>query len=274
MPTITIDTVRCTSCGTCIAVCPLRVLHFDADNMPVYIPGGDDRCIICGHCEAVCPSEALDLADQRLQPDHYSDGGFPVAKELLATQVRMRRSIRQFNEQPVPRSSIEELLEVVRFAPTGTNSQQLHWLIIYNRQELLRLTGFVVDWMRHLIATDHPLTTRFNLAGMIKAFEKGNDPICRNAPHLVLVHADASRPVNQVDGIIALTQFDLLAPSFGIGCCWGGFFQYACEGWPPLRDALGLPASHRTIYAMMIGTPVLRFQRPPKRNHAAISWIG
>ncbi len=274
MPTITITQKNCTRCGSCLHVCPVRILHFEsAQGPPCYIPGGQGRCILCGHCEAVCPTDALSLTDERLAPALQTEHLFPLSRTALSDQFSMRRSIRHFMETPVQRETLQDLLDLVRYAPSGTNSQQIQWLVIHSRDQVQRLTAHVADWMRHLLQQGHPIAERFNLAGMIKAYEKGNDPICRHAPHIIIAHADANRAINQVDGIIALTHVDLAAPSFGLGCCWAGFFQYACEGWPPLQEALGLPTGHQTIYALLVGTPAIQYQRPPKRNHGIVRWL-
>jgi len=88
----------------------------------------------------------------------------------------------------------------------------------------------------------------------------------------VLTHARQDLSLGRVDGLIALSYLDLAAPAYGIGSCWAGYFQYACEGWQPLRDALGLPEGDQPIYAMLLGRPAVRYQRPPKRTFANVSW--
>lgn len=272
MPTLKVHHADCTCCGECAATCPLRIIRLPEGSFPRFCDDGAERCIICGHCEAVCPTGAITIDDPRLDPTTHPALHAPIPREQFAQHLRMRRSIRRFSPEPVARETLQELLDLMRYAPTGMNSQQVHWLVVYDTDELRRLSGLVVDWMRHLASQPASAELGFNFEGMIKSWDKGNDPISRNAPHLVLTHAHKDFPVGRADGLIALSYLDLAAPAYGIGTCWAGYFQYACEGWQPLRDALGLPEGHQSSYAMLLGKPAVQYQRPPKRNYGNISW--
>jgi NAD-dependent dihydropyrimidine dehydrogenase PreA subunit len=48
---------NCTSCGTCVELCPTDVFEFGAGNVPVIARQAD--CQTCYLCEAHCPSDAL-----------------------------------------------------------------------------------------------------------------------------------------------------------------------------------------------------------------------
>ncbi|MDK9716807.1 MAG: nitroreductase family protein [Trichlorobacter sp.] len=272
MPILKVNHADCTCCGECAATCPVRIIRLPEGSFPRFCDDGAERCIICGHCEAVCPTAAIAVDDPRLDPTTYPALHAPIPKEQLAHHLRMRRSIRRFKPEPVERETLQELLDLMRYAPTGMNCQELQWMVIYDTAELRRLSGLVVDWMRHLVRQNAPAGLKVNFEGMIKSWEKGNDPISRKAPRLVLPHAHKDFPLGTVDGLIALSYLDLAAPAYGIGTCWAGYFQYARESWQPLRDALGLPEGHQPAYAMLLGKPAVSYQRPPKRNFGNVVW--
>lgn len=272
MPTLKVNHANCTCCGECAATCPLRIIRLPDGNFPRFCDDGPDRCIICGHCEAVCPTGAINLCDPRLDPAVYPATQPAIPQEQFAQHLRMRRSIRRFNPDPVKRKTLQELLDLMRYAPTGINNQEMHWLVVYDTTELQRLSGMVVDWMRHLLSQPGPGVPTVNFEGLIKSWDKGNDPISRNAPHLVLTHTHQDFSLGKVDGLIALSYLDLAAPAYGIGTCWAGYFQYACENWQPLRDAIKLPEGHQPAYAMLLGRPAVSYQRAPKRNYGNIVW--
>ena len=52
-----IDKSKCISCGTCIAICPVSAISYDADNKAVIDKA---KCINCGACKASCPVNAID----------------------------------------------------------------------------------------------------------------------------------------------------------------------------------------------------------------------
>lgn len=261
----------CVGCGECVATCPLRIIRLHG-GYPMFVNNGPERCIICGHCEAVCPVAAITIRDPRLDQTRYAADYPPLPKEQFAHHLRMRRSIRRFVPQPVNKQLLQELLELMRYAPTGANRQEIKWLVVYDTAEVRRLTGLVVEWLRYLVEQGTPLALMINAQGMIKSWLKGHDPICRNAPHLLIPYADQHEVVGKVDGIIALSYLDLAAPVYGLGTCWGGYFQMACEEWPPLLAALGLPDGHLPLYAMMLGQPDVRYHRPPQRNRGDVTW--
>lgn len=54
-----VDTVRCTGCGDCVAVCPAECLAL-AGRLP-WLPRPLD-CLSCTVCELVCPTQAIRMA--------------------------------------------------------------------------------------------------------------------------------------------------------------------------------------------------------------------
>lgn len=272
MSKLAINSQRCTRCGLCATACPLGIIRLSAGEQPHYVADGATRCIICGHCVAVCPSAAVEIEDARLDPAVYETGEAEIAPERLAAYLRMRRSVRNYLDTPVDRDTIERLLDIVRYAPTSGNSQSIRWLVIHNTGEVRRLTGLAVDWMRTIMVSDAPINAYFNFEGIIRSWDKGNDPVCRKAPHLVVAYGHRESLVAGTDAIIALAHLEIAAPSFGLGTCWAGFFQMAATRWEPLQRALDLPADHLPVHAMMLGYPLLRYQRPPKRNPLTVAW--
>lgn len=170
------------------------------------------------------------------------------------------------------RVTIEQIMEIVRYAPSGRNRQDVQWLMIHDTREVRRLTAMAVDWMRETAGSGNPLAVRYNLSGMIHAWEEGRDHVCHNAPHLALAHAWENNQVARTNAVIAVAHLDIVAPAFGLGVCWGGIFMQAVGNWKPLREALDMPSGHASVHCLMLGYPAVCYQRPPKRNPASIFW--
>jgi len=274
MDPIIIDIDLCTGCGICTKLCPYGIPATQGDGeQPSVNPATAPYCSRCGHCEAICPEGAINV--------NYPGAG-PVADDVpdqpditpgqLAKLVMMRRSIRDYRGESVPRETLEKLFNIIRYAPTGMNGQSVHWLVIRNPDEVRRLSGRVIDWAREVRETqpDNPLVPALTL--LIEAWESGTDPICHGAPHLVIAHGRKDNPVSFIDAIIALTHLDLAAPVFDLGTCWAGFMQIGLDAAPDLMRELGLPEGHKSHYAMMLGYPKYSFQRVPKRDPAKVTW--
>lgn len=272
MSELSVNEQTCTLCSLCASICPWRIIALPDGGFPRYLDKGAERCNLCGHCEAVCPVGAIAVNDPRLDQTVCASGAWDIHPERLGAYLRMRRSIRRYRDEPVARSVIEQLMDIVRFAPTGRNRQDVRWLIIHDTKEVRRLTAMAIDRMRETGAAGSPLAARFNVPGMVRAWEEGRDPLCQHAPHLIIGYAHEDNPVAGTNAIIALAHLEIIAPAFGLGACWGGIFMFAVNSFESLKAVLDLPPGHAPIHCMMLGYPAIRYQRPPKRNPADIVW--
>ncbi len=273
MNLLSVNPDKCKGDGICRDVCPVKVIEFkNKDDFPGMVDGGDELCIRCGHCVAVCPHEAINHVAMK------TEDCVPIRKELMLGPqqiehfLRARRSIRNYQKKEVDRQVLTSLIDLARFAPSGHNHQPVHWLVIYDRKEVLRLAGLVIDWMHSLIKAESPLVAAMHIDSVIAEWEAGTDRICRGAPHVIVAHAQKEERTAPAASIIALTYLELAAFAFGLGACWAGYFNAAASLWPPMHKALKLPQGHASFGAMMVGHPKYKYQRLPLRNEAKITW--
>ncbi len=268
-----IDESKCKRDGICAAECPMRLLEIkDTSLPPTPIEEAEERCIRCGHCVAVCPHGAFSLSDMRPGDCPPVNKGQLPDIEQTEHFLRSRRSIRTYLDREVEREKLARLIDIARYAPTGTNSQQVKWLVINSREGVKDLAGKVIDLIKHMIREKHPMADSYRLPLFVKAWDEGTDRISRGAPSLVIVHAPAEYALARVDCAIALTFLDLAAPSLGLGTCWAGFFMLAVSQWPPVKQALALPEGNDCFGAMMIGYPKYTYRRLPLRKEPDIAW--
>ncbi len=272
MALFTADPSRCARDGACVAECPVRIVDLQpADPAPSVPAEAEEFCRHCGHCVAVCPHGAIVCGDMRPDQMDAAPVEWPLGPEEAGRVLRARRSVRTYTAQAVERATLGTLIDVARFAPSGSNRQPVHWLVVHNGAEVRRLAGFVVDWMRAGLAAQAPAAQR-NTRRFLGLWDAGTDVICRGAPHLVVATAAADPPASATDCIIAMTYLEIAAPAFGLGACWAGFFMAAARQWAPLRQALDLPADHVPYGAMMLGYPRYRYHRLPLRNAPRVTW--
>jgi nitroreductase len=186
--------------------------------------------------------------------------------------LRSRRSIRNYKDKPVERDKLNKLIQVSGYAPSASNARPVHFLVIENKTEIRRLSGLVVDWMRMTIKEDPTSSYAPHFGRAVTFWDRGKDPICRNAPHLIVAHAAESSRMAQVDCILALAYAELIAPVLGLGATWAGYMMNATISYPPLVEALNLPKGHKCFGIMMVGYPKLKFVRVPLRNPPAVAW--
>jgi nitroreductase/NAD-dependent dihydropyrimidine dehydrogenase PreA subunit len=275
MSLVTIDASKCKGDAHCVASCPYQLLQLpEGSKTPRPVEGLAATCIRCGHCVAACPHEALlhqeiPLSEcPRLQPELAVS--FAQAEQLL----RSRRSTRSYRERPVERETLAKLVDLAHFAPTGSNAQQVRWVVLHSPAAVKELTRHVIDMMKGMIEQKHPLTQSYPLDQLVGAWALGLDLVTYRAPALVIASAPKDYPLGAVDCTSALTYLDLAAPTLGLGTCWAGFMMLAERWYPPLKQAIAhlLPEGHACHGIMMVGYTKLRYHRLPKRNPVEIIW--
>jgi len=273
MSLFTIDPKLCKRDGICVEECPARIIEIGKNgDFPSPVEKAEEICIHCGHCVAVCPHGALSLKTMR------PGDCFPIRKETLprfestVEFLKSRRSIRAYKENPVKRGTLLTLIDVARYAPSGSNSQPVHWLLIEDKKEVKRLAALVIDWMRLMVKENPEVAVAGRFDRIVQAWDEGIDRIFRGAPHVVVAFGLKTLPAAQPACIIALTYIELAAYAMGLGPCWAGYFMRASQSFSPLIRALDLPEDHQVFGAMMIGYPKHHYYRIPLKDEPKITW--
>ncbi len=266
MAFVTVLEERCSRCGLCARACPVGIIDL-ANGFPGSIEKIEKGCITCGHCVAACPSAALKHC--RMTPEECP----PLASfwrlnpGQMEQLIKGRRSIRRYQPDPVERCVLERVFDMVRYAPTGGNSQTVQWLVMSDSKEIRRLSATVIEWLRLLVAEGVP-----GVKGLVKSWEMGEDPILRNAPNLVIAYGAANDAMAKYSSLIALTTLELVSLSFGLGACWAGFLHHAANNSLEVYGALGLPQGNQMHGGMMVGYPDFEYARIPARKPAQVIW--
>ncbi|WP_135611802.1 nitroreductase family protein [Methanococcoides sp. AM1] len=273
MNVISIEPELCTNCEICVEICPMSIILPPKEGGTPYSPeDAATYCAKCGHCEVFCPEGAIstlfDSTYYQLEDDEFPS----IDPSELGKYMVMRRSIRSYRDESVDTGTIEKILDISRYAPSGMNKQPVHWTIVHDPEEVKTITGLSIEWMREVVASeeDHPLKPL--MPGLISSYEMGVDPICRGAPHLVIAHTPSDNPTGYTDSIIALSWFELAAQAFELGTCWAGFLAIAAASYKPLMDELELPQGHVVQYSMMFGYPEHEVKGIPGREPARVTW--
>lgn len=260
MSQIVIDKNLCKRDGACIAVCPPRTLVLGEDGYPEEI--SDSRCILCGHCVAVCSCDAL--THSGLPVEEF----LPVSKEVPTPEVMdgflmSRRSVREFKNRPVSKDTLEALLDVARRAPTASNSQKLHWIVV---NDFAKVHALSKETIRGLRSFGFSPT-------MLELWDNGYDFVLRGAPSLVVACAPADYEWGKQDCAIALTFLELAAESRGLGVCWAGYLTRVAGAHAALREALSVPEGYAVCGCLMIGEGKYAYRKVPSRKPLSVEWI-
>jgi len=206
-----------------------------------------------------------------------------VSREQIAHLLMSRRTHRAYEDRHIPRETIEELIDVARYGPSGHNTQLPRWLVISDKEEIRRLGQTVIDFMKDNKEPNPEHSYPWDYRGtdsdvIIDLWEKGEDSVFRGAPHLVILYGFNFIKdffVGREQAAIRLVYLELSAIPYGIRTVWNGFFIAAIEMYPPAREAVGrlLPDGFEVFDSMSIGYPKNVYRRIPLRNKADITWL-
>jgi nitroreductase/NAD-dependent dihydropyrimidine dehydrogenase PreA subunit len=273
MEFLQINTDLCLQDGHCAEECPARIITMNGGSKyPEAIEGAEENCIKCGHCVAICPNGAISVKDIRQEDCTPIKKDFEISANQVGQLIKSRRSIRSYKSKKVDKAILESLIEIARYAPTGSNGQQVEWLAINSPEKVNQCASATIDFLKNAEKTGHPIKDRFNLASIISRWESGHDVILRNAPALIVVHAPRKNGSAMIDCTIALSYLDLAASAFGLGGCWAGYFMVASSQSPEIAKSLNLPEGNIPMGALMIGYPKFKYHRIPPRNVAKVIW--
>ena len=274
MNLFSIDEEKCKKDGICAAECPFSLIDFqDNDKVPQPFDYAEAVCINCGHCVSVCPHGAL--THKNLAPQDCLQVDMKRIPDIEQTEhfMRYRRSIRNYKDKAVEKEKIEKLIHIASHAPSPHNTQPVNWQVINGKEKVRELSSHVIDWMKSILKAQPDQGKLLHLDKITDAWDMGLDFVSRSAPALILVNGGNSNPFADSSCKIALTFFDLSAPSLGLGSCWNGYFSMAAISWEPLQKALRFADGITNYGTLMLGYPKYQYYRMPNRNTPDITWI-
>jgi len=264
-----IDDALCTRCRECVKDCPGRVIVQEGNAVPEIPADNAGNCIGCQHCLAICPTGALSILGKHPSGSLELAGAKLPSADETDMLVRSRRSVRRFKPENVERSLVGRLLAATAHAPNGANRAALGFTLIDNRERMKAIRSEVLGKLREAAEAGRIPEQMGYLHTAVPAFFKYRaDLIFRGAPHLLLVSTDEKALTPAEDIAIALTTFELLAATAGLGTVWCGMLKMALETVPELKPLFGLTPD-QPYYAMLFGIPAVKYARTVQRDESA-----
>lgn len=293
---ISIDEKVCTSCGICGAVCPRHIpetVFVNGKKVTVVSKERHFLCMECGHCTAVCPRDAIRVETLN-DADFAPIGDAAVDPEGLFLLMKQRRSVRAFKDTPVPRETIDTIIDAARIAPTGagTNSTGVividdpeilaefseHAFTLYEKLEKLLKNPIARIIVKRRAGKKGFRTLRdFVMPGMhwyIRWYREGkSNEVLRGAPALMLFHSPTYEPVGEANCLIAAFHAVLMAEAMEIGTCFNDLVPPACNRVPEIRRLLDLPDDREVSAGVIPGYPKYTFRKAPPRELSDVKYI-
>jgi NAD-dependent dihydropyrimidine dehydrogenase PreA subunit len=268
----TIDLDLCIQCGACIDDCPFHIIEMSPDY-PALNPTRIHHCIQCQHCLAVCPTGALSILGFKPENSLPLPESLPSAQQMAAL-IRGRRSMRRFLPDPLDAGVIDHLLRTVANAPTGKNNRQCLFTVIEDPATMETFRRETMEGLRSAVIEKRLSEGQGYFRHVVSAWDQGRDIIFRNAPHLLMVSVPSTVTTPDADALIAMSYFELLAASMGIGTLWNAMIRWAIsEISTDMYQRLGIPADHVKGYVLLFGKPAVQYHRTVQRDEVQINRV-
>jgi len=183
--------------------------------------------------------------------------------------IKTRRCIREYKEDQIPDEDIIFLIDCAGYAPSGLNMQPWAFLVIQNKDKILKLSETCKKSMIPLLEN---MKNTSKVASEFLTFlkQKGSD-IFYGAPVLVIILGNRKAATAVYDCAMAAQTMMLAAQSIGIGSCWIGAAQHSLMDENILRE-LGAPEGYIHVAPLIFGYPKGSTQMP-ERVEPKVVWV-
>ena len=202
-------------------------------------------------------STARDLV-RPIEGDMFRLGTDEALAQGRREAVLLRRSTRDFTDEPVDVDVVRRAVGVALTAPAPHHSTPIRFGLVRERRAAL-LDAMAVRWQEHLEADGRPADE------VARRMRRGD--LLRRAPELVLAfrtgdgmhtYRDEARRLGErtmftVAGGAAVQSLLIALAAEGLASCWVGSTIFAAD---VVRDVLDLPSDWQPLGAIAVGHPV------------------
>lgn len=283
--TLRVDRNSCIKCGKCVQVCPSEIFSQKDKTSSIEIDF-IERCILCGHCVGVCPTESVLHSYFTVDKVHKTNYSQLPSSDALMLLLKNRRSNRAFSKEPISRENLNLILEAAHRAPTGSNVQQVKYVLVTSPDKLRLITEFTMEVissklkqlknpvLKPLIKLALPDALKYltTFERLEQAYALGNDKILRGATAVLFIYTPKKARMAAIDANLAYQNGSLMAESLGVSQFYTGFvLNIAKMKKYKLEELLGIDGEINA--GMALGMPLFRFKNHIDRKNIEFTEI-
>ena len=166
--------------------------------------------------------------------------------------ILTRRSTRKMKPDMPEQALIEKIVDAGRHAPSGSNSQSTHFIVISDKSILAELAGIVQEEFAKMEITEDMY---ISLRGSIAVAKKGNYIFHYNAPVFIVTANKKSYGNAIADSACALENMMIAANALDLGSCWINQLHWLDENEAVRKylTGLGLDENETVTGGLIVG---------------------
>ena len=186
--------------------------------------------------------------------------------------IMTRRSVRKMKAEAPERALLEQVIEAGRSAPSGSNSQSTHLIVITEKETLSVLQEKVQAAFAKM---EEGPDTYVSFRNSIRASKKGNYVFHYGAPVLIVTANKKGYGNAMADSACVLENMMIASHALSLGSCWINQLHWLTEDAEVrgFLETLGLGADEFVTGGLIVGyadgAPGPKF---PKKNGNPVTW--
>lgn len=182
------------------------------------------------------PRNRIQKIDRGILKNMWASGECENLMNPVISNIVTRRSIRKFDDRPIPRVLLDSILQAGYYAPSGHNLQTWRFTVVESKENIARLKEATL------------MTAKKN---GVYCHGFGN-PVC-----IILISNDVRNQDGCQDVSCAAENIFLAAHSYGIGSVWLNALMTLRQKEPVkgILDEFGIPENHVVWCMVALGYP-------------------
>lgn len=160
--------------------------------------------------------------------------------------IASRRSCRSYEDRPIPREKILELLTLGTRAATGSGLQPWGFAVLEGKENIAALSTEIKTWLLGRFG-DFPYLAQYE-----EWLRKDSYNIFNNAHNVICIYGDPASHWHVYDATLCAANIMLAAHAQGMGSCWIGFAE-AFMNRPEVKARYSVPEAFHLVSVLSLG---------------------
>ena len=179
--------------------------------------------------------------------------------------IHGRRSIRSYEDRPVPADVLDEIIAAGQMAPSGCNAQAWRFVVVTDPAFLKQLAELAKPRYQQWLEMAPP-----SFQALRQQIDTIPDPVYYGAPAVIFVVGWGMTA--DPDSAMVCQNMMLAAHSLGLGSCWVYFGQLVLDD-PGVREALELKPEEKVYGPILLGYPTENQPARPPKNQPTVKIV-